>query len=105
MFMVRKMAIGSSGDPVCACVNVLRVPVSVGVSVSVCHAVRCKVVINNSLHREMEQRQYRVCQPAARGREKKAVKVRNMHKIFFPPTTHTHLCKHTTHVQDYLSNL
>lgn len=36
MFMVRKMATGSSGDRVCVCV---------------CHAVRCKVVINNSTQR------------------------------------------------------
>ncbi len=84
MFMVRKMAIGSSGDPVCECAACT----CECVTVCPCHTVRCKVVINNSTQRNGAE----AIQVLSASRERvgdKAVKVRNMHMIFF--FYHTHI--------------
>lgn len=74
MFMVRKMATGSSGDRVCMCV---------------CVMLSDARLLLTTLHREMEQRQYRGCQQAERVRDK-AVNVRNMYYILvFASSTNT----------------
>lgn len=110
MFMMCKMAIGSSGDPVCACVNVLCLCLCVVVWVCVRATLSNTRLLVTTLCTERWSRGNTGSVSQQRQGERQSSESEKYAYDFFllPHTqmqTHTRTHAHTTKVQDYLSNL